>query len=113
MFEELLEHLVHYIACTVEYIGVIIIVIGILKSLYLLVKNKLDFGNKHIAAELAKALSLSLSFLLASEILHSILTVSTRGVIVLLGIAALRVGLHFVLHLELKEIEENTHNSSH
>lgn len=59
---------------------------------------------------MAKALSLALSFLLAAEILHSILTKSVQGVIVLLGIAALRVGLHFVLHWELKQAECHHHD---
>ncbi len=114
MFEHLLEHLletlVHNIAGVVELIGVIIIFFGIIKGIYLLIKGGFNFGNHEVGVELAKALSLALSFLLAAEILHSILTRTIEGLIVLLGIAALRVGLHFVLHWELKQAECHHHD---
>lgn len=103
IFEHLLEVIVPYIARAVEIVGVIIIFLGAVKGLYLFIKNGFNFGDTKVAVELTKAMSLSLSFLLAGEILHSILTRTIEGLIVLLGVAGLRVGLHFVLHWELKE----------
>ena len=92
-----------YIAGVLETIGVIIIVVGALKGIYLFVKNGFKFDNVSVAIEMAGAMSLSLSFLLAGEILHSILTRTIEGLIILAGIAAVRVALHFVLHWEIKE----------
>lgn len=103
IFEHLLEVIVPYIARAVEIVGVIIIFLGAVKGLYLFIKNGFNFGDTKVAVELTKAMSLSLSFLLAAEILHSILTRTIEGLIVLFGVAGLRVGLHFVLHWELKE----------
>ncbi len=105
IFEHFLEIIVPYIAGALEAVGVFIIALAGIKGIYLFIKNNFNFGDEKIAIELAKAMSLSLSFLLAGEILHSILTRTIEGLIVLVGIAALRVGLHFALHWELKEAE--------
>ena len=49
---------------------------------------------------------MSLGFLLAGEITQSIITKTIPNLIVLAGIAALRVGLTFVLHWEINEYEK-------
>lgn len=102
-FEHLLETIVPYISGAIETVGVIIIFLGAIKSLYIFIKNGFDLGDKEAAVTLAKAMSMSLSFLLAGEILHTLLTRTIEDLIVIVGIAGLRVGLHFVLHWELKE----------
>lgn len=103
IIEHLLEVIIPFFAGILEAVGVFVIVLGALKGIYLFVKNGFNFGDQKIAVEMARAMSLSLSFLLAGEILHSILTRTIEGLIVLVGIASLRVGLHFALHWEIKE----------
>jgi uncharacterized membrane protein len=51
-------------------------------------------------------MNMSLGFLLAAEIPLSIITKTIPNLIVLAGIAALRVGLTFVLHWEIGEYEK-------
>jgi len=106
IFEHLLETIVPYISGAIETVGVIIIFLGAIKSLYIFIKNGFDLGDKEAAVTLTKAMSMSLSFLLAGEILHTLLTRTIEDLIVIVGIAGLRVGLHFVLHWEIKVTDE-------
>ncbi len=102
VIEHYLEAIIPYIAGVLEAVGVFIITLAAIKGLYIFIKNGFNFGDEHVAVDLAKGMSLSLSFLLAGEILHTILTKTIEGLIVLVGIAGLRVGLHYVLHWEIK-----------
>lgn len=110
MIEDFLHTAIPLIAGILEIIGVFIIALEGVKAVYLSIKSGFDFGDKKIPAELAKAMLLSLSFLLASEILLTILVQSIEELIVIVGIAGLRVGLYFVLHWDLKHSEGNELN---
>ena len=99
---DFLHVVIPYIAGALEVVGVGIIALAGIKGLYLFIKGGFNFGDKVVPIELAKAMSLSLSFLLAAEILLTILVSTIEGLIVLVGIAGLRVGLHFVLHWDLE-----------
>ena len=101
--EHFLESSVHYIALFIELVAVIIIAFASVRGIILIIKSGFDFGDEEIAIEMAKAMSLALSFLLAGEILHTILVTSISNLAVIIGIAALRVGLHFVLQWEISE----------
>lgn len=107
MLESVLHSLIPIIVSILNLVGVFIIVLAGVKGTYLFIKSGFDFGNKIIPIELAKAMSLSLSFLLASEILLTVVVQSIEELIVLLGVAGLRVGLHFVLYWDLKQSEKD------
>ncbi|NLN14773.1 MAG: DUF1622 domain-containing protein [Tissierellia bacterium] len=101
-----LEKLVHYVAYSMEIIGILIIIMSGIKALYLFVKDGFKFHNRLVSLTLAEGLSMSLGFLLAAEISLSMVIKTIPNLIVLIGIAALRVGLTFVLHWEIKEYEK-------
>ena len=111
MIEEGLSTIIPVISSIFELIGVLIIVLAGIKGFYLLLKSNFDFDNKEINTELGKAMSLSLSFLLAAEILLTILVRNIEGLIILVGIAALRVGLYFMLQMDLKNSVDEDKNS--
>jgi uncharacterized membrane protein len=60
----------------------------------------------NVSLTIAEGLSMSLGFLLAAEIVLSIMIKTIPNLIVLVGIAALRVGLTFVLHWEINQYEK-------
>lgn len=108
---EKMEYIIHNIIPVLylglELIGAAIIVIGSLKALVLLIKNGFDFRNEDLIVELASSLSLALEFILAAEILQT-LVVSDLQQLLLLGVLLiLRIIITFVLHWELNYIEEN------
>ena len=102
----IIETLVNYVAYTMEIIGIIIIIISAIKALYIFVKDGFKFNNMHVSLTIAEGLSMSLGFLLAAEIVLSIMIKTVPNLIVLVGIAALRVGLTFVLHWEITQYEK-------
>lgn len=102
----IIETLVNYVAYAMEIIGIIIIIISGIKALYIFIKDGFKFNNMHVSLTIAEGLSMSLGFLLAAEIVLSIMIKTVPNLIVLVGIAALRVGLTFVLHWEITQYEK-------
>ena len=102
----ILEDLVTYTVVIMEIVGIIIIIFTGIKALYYLIKGGLKFNNPKVSLTMAEGLNLSLGFLLAAEITSSIIIRTIPNLIILVGIAALRVGLTFVLHWEITEYEK-------
>lgn len=106
IIEEFLIRIIPYITGFLEGIGVFIIVLGSIESLYKLVKSRFDFGDEDLKIEFAKALALSLEFKLAAEILKTVVVRTIDEFIILSAIVVLRVVITIVLHWEIKTSEE-------
>ena len=102
----ILETIVQYVAFVLEIIGIIIIVFAGIKALFYFVKGGFKFNNMSVSLTIAEGLNMSLGFLLAAEIATSIIVRTIPNMIILVGIAALRVGLTFVLHWEITQYEK-------
>ena len=102
----IIETLVNYVAYAMEIIGIVIIIISGIKALYIFVRDGFKFNNMNVSLTIAEGLSMSLGFLLAAEIVLSIMIKTVPNLVVLVGIAALRVGLTFVLHWEITQYEK-------
>ena len=98
MVEKILETFVYITAYSMEFIGILIIIFSGLKALILFVKGRFKFNSRLVSLTLAEGMNMSLGFLLAAEITLSIITKTLLNLLVLAGIAAIRVGLTFVLH---------------
>ncbi|CZQ90254.1 Hypothetical protein Tpal_1235 [Trichococcus palustris] len=101
----LLAILIPILASLIESVGVIIIVYGCIKALYMFAKDGFDLNNSNPKLELAKALAFSLEFKLAAEILKTVVIQTIDEFIVLAAIVVLRVVLTFVIHWEIKSSE--------
>jgi uncharacterized membrane protein len=106
MVEKILETFVYITAYSMEFIGILIIIFSGLKALILFVKGRFKFNSRLVSLTLAEGMNMSLGFLLAAEITLSIITKTLLNLLVLAGIAAIRVGLTFVLHWEIREYEK-------
>lgn len=104
--DHIIETIVHYVAYLMEIIGILIITISVIKALYFFIKDGMKFNNLRVSLTIAEGLNMSLGFLLAAEISLSIVIKTVPNLIVLVGIAALRVGLTFVLHWEITQYEK-------
>lgn len=102
----LIETLVNYVAYVMEIIGILIIIVSGIKAIYIFVRDGFEFNNIKVSLTIAEGLSMSLGFLLAAEIVLSIMIKTIPNLIILVGIAALRVGLTFVLHWEVTQYEK-------
>lgn len=102
IIEEFLMKVIPYISGSLEIIGVLIISLGSLEAIYRLIKSKFNFGDESLKINLAKALTLSLEFKLAAEILKTVVIRTIDEFIVLSAVVILRVVMTFVLQWEIE-----------
>ena len=106
---ETMEMLVEVIGAIFGYIGIVIMVIWWAKSLYLLVyrwliDHKIPMGK--IRIKLGHYLVLALEFLVAKDILESIVNPSYQWLITLWAIVTIRTGLSYFTNKEIAEVKE-------
>lgn len=102
IIERLLETITPYIIGSLELIGVTIISIAAIRGVIKLFKNKFNFKDDEVAINFIKAMSLSLEFKLAAEIIKTVIIRTLDEFVILAAVATLRVVISVVLHWELK-----------
>lgn len=107
IIERFLEGIIPYITGSLELIGVTIITIAAIRGVLKFFKNGFNFKDDEVAINFAKAMSLSLEFKLAAEIIKTVVVRSLDEFFILAAVAILRVVLTFVLHWELKSGAKN------
>lgn len=111
-----LELIIPYITASLEAIGIGIITVSAMRSVFKFFQNGFDFKDDNVALDFAKAMSLSLEFKLAAEIIKTVVVRTIDEFIILAAVAVLRVALTFVLHWELShDVRLKSHgaNSEH
>lgn len=106
---ETMELLVEVIGAVFGYIGIVIMVVWWAKSLVLLVKrwiidHKIPMWT--IRIKLGHYLVLALEFLVAKDILESIVNPSYQGLITLWAIVTIRTVLSYFTNKEIAEVKE-------
>lgn len=101
MGELILEHVVEIGILILEFIGVGVIIVTSLISLYKYVTKKAD-----TRIYLAKGLAMGLEFKVGSEILRTVIVREWGEIAIVAGIIALRAALTFLIHWEIKEEEK-------
>ena len=109
MFENFInnyEHILHDIAevsaLTLELIGVLIIIIGSIKSLVHLAQGLIRHRKLNIVVELGKTLALALEFKMGAEIIKTVIVHDLKELAVLGIVIAIRALLAFLIHWEMK-----------
>lgn len=105
----LLELFIPNLASMIELIGILVIIYGVVRSIILFVLSGGNLMASDPKIDLARALSYSLEFKLAAEILKSVLIQTLDEFIILAAIVILRVILTYVIHWELETSEESKH----
>jgi len=106
---ETMEMLVEVIGAVFGYIGIVIMVVWGAKSLYLLIyrwliDHKIPMGR--IRIKLGHYLVLALEFLVAKDILESIVNPSYQWLITLWAIVTIRTVLSYFTNKEIAEVKE-------
>lgn len=106
---ETMEMFVEVIGAVFGYIGMVIMVVWWAKSLFLLVKrwiidHKIPMWT--IRIKLGHYLVLALEFLVAKDILESIVNPSYQGLITLWAIVTIRTVLSYFTNKEIAEVKE-------
>lgn len=103
----LLVLIIPNLAAIIELIGVVVVVYGVIRSLYLFIFSGGNLMASDPKLDLAKALAYSLEFKLAAEILKSVVIQTLDEFIILAAIVVLRVILTFVIHWEIESSEKS------
>ncbi len=111
IIEHFLELIIPYITGSLELIGVSIITIAAVRGVLKFFKNGFNFRDDDVAVDFGKAMSLSLEFKLAAEIIKTVVIRSLDEFFILASVAILRVVLTFVLHWELESGAKNITDS--
>ncbi len=108
--KHLLELIIPIASSSLELVGVVIIILGAIEAIYNLIKNKFNTDNIDVKLKLAKALSLSLEFKLASEILKTVLIHTLDELLILSAVVVLRVIMTLVIHWEIQNAKEKIYS---
>ena len=104
---DMLIYVIPTIAAIVESIGILVIIYGVLRSLFLFIKSHGNLMVSDPKMELARALAYSLEFKLAAEILKSVIVQTLDEFLVLGGVVIIRIILTFVIHWEIENDEKS------
>lgn len=110
--ELFLHTFAHIVIFVLEFIGIIVILVGAIKAIYFVIANTIHKKHHNIKISLGLALALGLEFKMGAEIIRTVLVKDEKELIVLGAIILLRVLLSVIIHWEIKserkgEIEES------
>ena len=105
-YEDILHNLAEVSALTLEFIGVLIIIIGSIKALIHLGKGLVRHRAINIVVELGKTLALAREFKMGAEIIKTVIVHDLHELAVLGVVIAIRALLAFLIHWEMK-MEKN------
>ena len=101
-YEHILHNIAEISALTLEFIGVLIIVVGSAKSLISLVVRLIRHRTINIVVELGKTLALALEFKMGAEIIKTVIVHDLTELAVLGIVILIRALLAFLIHWEMK-----------
>ena len=109
MLEEIIHKFLPYIIYSIEILGIIIITGTAIFAFYIFIKGILKNSMKEhkINRTFFQGLGFGLEFLLAGEILKTIIIDNIPDLIMLTVVMSLRIIITFVLHWEAKSEENN------
>ncbi len=94
-----------------EFVGIIIIIVGSFRALVRLLKRILEKKPFNVANDLGKALSLALEFKMGAEIIKTVIIHNLEELAILGIVIVIRALLAFIIHWEIsleQKIEAKT-----
>ena len=101
-YKELLHHIAELTVITLEFIGILIIVIGSVKALIQVLSKLKNKETPNVMIALGRALALALEFKMGAEIVNTVIIRDLRELAVLAIVIALRAILAALIHWEIK-----------
>ncbi len=105
-YKEILYVLAEFAACTLELIGVLIIVVGSCRALIRLLRCLVKKHPFHIVIDLGKALSLALEFKMGAEIIKTVIIHNLEELAILGVVIVIRALLSVIIHWEIRTEEK-------
>lgn len=111
-FQSLLHSAAEISANLLEFIGIIIIIVGSFRALIRLIKCLIEKKDFQVVIDLGKALSLALEFKMGAEIIKTVLIHNLEELAILGIVILIRALLAFIIHWEMRMEEKNEAKNS-
>ena len=90
------------VACTLELIGILIILVGTVKALLHLVHRLRRRGKFNVVIDLGRSLALALECKMGAEIIHTVVVRDPAELGILVVVILIRALLAFIIHWEIR-----------
>ena len=107
-YKEILYNLAEIAASTLEFVGILIIIIGSFRALVRLLKCFIKKEPFQVVVDLGKALSLALEFKMGAEIIKTVIIHNLEELAILGVVIVIRALLAFIIHWEIKLERKDT-----
>ena len=111
-YKEILYELAEIAASTLEFVGILIIIIGSFRALVRLLKCFIKKAPFKVVVDLGKALSLALEFKMGAEIIKTVIIHNLEELAILGVVIIIRALLAFIIHWEIKLEDKESNDKS-
>ena len=106
-YELLLRYIAQISICTLELVGIMIIIVGSAKTFYLTIKRIRKKQPVSIVIELGKSHSLALEFKMGAEIINTVIIRDLKELGILAVVIIIRALMAILIHWEVKMEKKN------
>ena len=90
------------VAYTLELVGIIIILAGTARAIFLLLRHYRDNARRNVVIDLGRALALALECKMGSEIIHTVIVRDLKELGILAVVILIRALLAVIIHWEIR-----------
>ncbi len=90
------------VAYTLELIGIIIILVGTVRAIFLLIRHFRDNARRNVVIDLGRALALALECKMGAEIIHTVIVRDLKELGILAVVILIRALLALIIHWEIR-----------
>ena len=101
-YERILHYFAEFMAFTLEFIGILIIVIGSIRALVRLARHIRSRGRFNVVIDLGRALALALEFKMGAEIINTVIVHDLKELATLAIVILIRALLAVIIHWEIR-----------
>ena len=110
-YTEFLHVFAEIVACTLELIGILIILVGTVKALLQLARRLRRHEKFNVVIDLGRSLALALECKMGAEIIHTVIVRDLEELGILAVVILIRALLAFIIHWEIR-MEQKTEQIS-
>ena len=111
-YQEILHYIAEFSVHTLELIGILIIVIGSIKSVVLVISQLRRKTPVNVVISLGRSLSLALEFKMGAEIINTVIVRDLGELGILAVVIVIRALLAVLIHWEMKMEQKKGHELS-
>ena len=112
MYQGLLNNFAEVVACTLELVGIFIIVAGSAKALIRLARRLRHPEPFNVVIDLGKSLALALEFKMGAEIINTVIIRDLKELAILAIVILIRALLAVIIHWEIKMEKQADRNEA-